>query len=551
MPYLFATLLLECLAVSANVPSTVIVTNNRAELTWNSQVNQKYVLRISTNLTEGFTDSITLQATPPCNTWWEDTAFPARFYTVQRPVVTNTLSNLRAIAYEVNRRMAGGNNFMAAKSMGADGAPEDYILLNTNFFSHCRIGYKMDEVCGPPPDYLIPATNMTVLQNMADWCLAQGLIANIDPVHNWANGPGFIYPDDLPKFSNIWVQVAAHFADYDPENVVFELMNEPHGNASVADIIRTGLAAIRGVPGNEKRIVIVSGDGFSTRQALIDAFDNDEIPANDNYLIATFHYYDPKTFTKADHANYNPVWGTPSDLSRVSDDFDAVVTANNRWAARNGTQPLPIYLGEFGCDNDVDNYGTDRKKWLSWIRMQAEARNFSWAHWCMYNTNAIAKGMGPWSSTERNNPATRHFDPDPVEALIGRYEFEEGSKGGGVFFDDTYAGFAGTGYAVFPTNTGAAVWARIEDIYIPANDTYKLLIHYASEITRTNRIVSHNGEGNTVGIIKNQIFPATGGFNNWGTMELFIDFEAGPSNDLKIVARNDQGVHLDWLRVTK
>ena len=54
-------------------------------------------------------------------------------------------------------------------------------------------------------------------------------------------------------------------------------------------------------------------------------------------------------------------------------------------------------MGEFGVDNEADNHHTDRKKWLSWIRMQAEKRDFSWAHWNMYQNVATAKGMGPWS----------------------------------------------------------------------------------------------------------------------------------------------------------
>jgi len=133
----------------------------------------------------------------------------------------------RAFAREVNRRMGKGNNFMASKSMNSNGAPEDYALLNNTNFHHCRIGYKMDEICGGAPNYTIPASHLTKLQNMVDWCLAEGLIPVIDPVHNWANGPGFTNPADLPKLGKIWVQVATHFADYDLDNVVFEIMNEP------------------------------------------------------------------------------------------------------------------------------------------------------------------------------------------------------------------------------------------------------------------------------------------------------------------------------------
>ena len=126
----------------------------------------------------------------------------------------------------------------------------------------------------------------------------------IDPVHNWANnnnvgGVAFAATEEeYNKLGKIWEQVAGHFANYDNDSVVFEVFNEPHNGHDVARIISTSLAAIRSNLGNEERIVIVPGDGFSTRQALIDAFNNDEIPSDDPYLIGTFHYYDPFSFTK-------------------------------------------------------------------------------------------------------------------------------------------------------------------------------------------------------------------------------------------------------------
>ncbi len=459
---------------------------------------------------------------------------------------------LRDAARTMNTRLGCGNNFMASKAMNENGAPEDYALLNAAHFAHCRIGYKMDEVSGGAPGFMIPPANMHVLQNMVDGCLAEGLIAVVNPIHNWANNgdPDMEYdPDDLPKLGKIWEQVAAHFAEYDPEHVVFEVMNEPHGEDHIADILVTALAAIRSQPGNERRIVIVPGDGFSTRQALIDAFNKNEIPANDPFLIGTFHYYDPKTFTKQGSNGEAPqAWSTSGELALVVTNFDEVVSANSNWAANNGTEPLPVYLGEFGVDNEADLHNSDRKRWLSWIRMQAEARDFSWAHWNMYANNAAQKGMGPWTTVEQNHPEQRTFDADPVEALIGRYEAENGSRGGDVSPSAEYAGFTGTGYAAFPTGSGVGTWARVENIYIPASTNYTVKIHYASEVDRSLRLVSRNDTA-TVQTLNNLLFPATGGLNSWRTLEVSIAFEAGESGNLKVVATPDPGVNLDWIHV--
>ena len=474
----------------------------------------------------------------------------------------------RSAAHRMNTRLFRGNNFMAAKAVNDQGALDDYSLLNNSGFSHCRIGYKMDEVASTAPNYALPNEDLQILQKMVDWCLEEGLIAVIDPVHNWANnnntGGAVAFAateEEYNKLGKIWEQVADHFAGYDNDSVVFEVFNEPHNGHDVARIISTSLSSIRSSLGNEERIVIVPGDGFSTRQALIDAFDNDEIPFDDLYLIGTFHYYDPFSFTKVSNTNpgYNPVWGTTAELAQVATDFDAVVSANNSWATRNLTEPLPIYLGEFGVDNEADNQGSDRKKWLSWIRMQAEARGMSWAHWNMYQNQPATKGMGAWTTGSNGtiqNPSTRAFDEGPLEALVGHYEFENGSLYNGLEVNGQYPGFKGNGYVKFPETIGNGIFIRSEDLYIPVSATYAVKIHYSSDTNRTLRVLSGNfidgsfAPANAVGSAVDHVFPATGGHDSWGTQTVNLYFEAGLAPQLKIVANTEPGVSLDWLEIS-
>ena len=474
----------------------------------------------------------------------------------------------RAAAHRMNTRLFRGNNFMAAKAVNDQGALDDYSLLNNTGFSHCRIGYKMDEVASSAPNYALPSEDLQILQKMVDWCLEEGLIAVIDPVHNWANnnntGGAVAFAateEEYNKLGKIWEQVADHFAGYDNESVVFEVFNEPHNGHDVARIISTSLSSIRSSLGNEERIVIVPGDGFSTRQALIDAFNNDEIPSDDLYLIGTFHYYDPFSFTKVSNTNpgYNPFWGTSAELAQVATDFDAVVSANDNWATRNLTEPLPIYLGEFGVDNEADNQGSDRKKWLSWTRMQAEARGMSWAHWNMYQNQPANKGMGEWtygSNGTVQNPSNRAFDPDPLEALVGHYEFENGSLVGGLSVSQEYPGFKGSGYVEFPETVGNGIFIRSEDLYIPVSATYAVKIHYSSDSNHTLRVVSGNfidgsfAPANAVGSAVDHLFLATDGHDSWRTQTVNLYFEAGPAPQLKIVANTEPGVNLDWLELS-
>ena len=474
----------------------------------------------------------------------------------------------RAAAHRMNTRLFRGNNFMAAKAVNDQGALDDYSLLNNTGFSHCRIGYKMDEVASTAPNYALPSEDLQILQKMVDWCLEEGLIAVIDPVHNWANnnntGGAVAFAateEEYNKLGKIWEQVADHFAGYDNDSVVFEVFNEPHNGHDVARIISTSLSSIRSSLGNEERIVIVPGDGFSTRQALIDAFNNDEIPSDDLYLIGTFHYYDPFSFTKVSNTNpgYNPFWGTNAELAQVATDFDAVVSANDNWATRNLTEPLPIYLGEFGVDNEADNQGSDRKKWLSWTRMQAEARGMSWAHWNMYQNQPATKGMGEWTYGPNGtvqNPSNRAFDPDPLEALVGHYEFENGSLVGGLSVSQEYPGFKGSGYVEFPETVGNGIFIRSEDLYIPVSATYAVKMHYSSDTNHTLRVVSGNfidgsfAPANAVGSAVDHLFLATGGHDSWRTQTVNLYFEAGLAPQLKIVANTEPGVNLDWLELS-
>ena len=464
------------------------------------------------------------------------------------PSGPSALSNQSNIGF-----LGRGNNFGASRIILGQGSPEDYALLKSSGFQHVRIGYKMDEKSGGAPNYIIPNYDMTLLQSEVDDCMAAGLICIVDPVHNWANnGTVTAYEDTAAnrlKLQKIWEQVAAHFANYSIQNVVFEILNEPHDIGNAEQITSVGLAAIRADAGNANRKVIVSGDGFTTRQALLDAFNNDELPTDDANLIATFHYYDPRPFTKqgSDSPGVDVSWGSNGEYNTVTSDFAAVTTANQAWAARNGVNPLTVYLGEFGVDNDAPV--ADRLNWLSWVVMAAESEGFSWAHWQMYNNTATAKGMGPWTSTEINNPALRTFDSNVVNALITFYEVEAGNQFNGVAVESTNSGFTGNGYITFPANDfGGGVFAN-QTIFIPRQDTYALTFRYASDIARNINIITTDNNGVNAHTIANETFPATGGFNVWGTHTVNALIEPGDSIIIKLVSVTEQGPNIDSITV--
>jgi len=455
----------------------------------------------------------------------------------------------RFSAFEFSRKMGRGANFMAAKIEGRFHSIHDFKLLADHHFTHCRIGGKLNLHMGATPDFVIDANRIDDLKEAADMCIANGLIAIIDPLHLYNE---FYSDDELPAIKKIWKQVATAFADYSVDQLAFEIMNEPHNGNDLRAMIHGSLSEIRKVKGNEKRIVIVSGQGFTTRQALINAFDNHTFPADDNYLIGTFHYYDPKSFTKQGTFGVTTQWGESGTndpaWSHVETVFDEVVAANKNWAERNQTPPLPIYLGEYGVDNEAPR--ADRKRWLCWIRMQAEKRGFSTALWNMYSLTS--KGIGPWTSEQKNDPSTRYFEEDMVEALMTRYEMEAGEYTGGIGVAETIDGFSGEGYVDY-SNAMKGDYVSLNSIYIPRTDTYDVTFRYrnSSQEDALVDISIFDSNMNLISEKKDVAFPASKQERGWTKLVLEMEFAGDPQSIIKIISsQGNQNLAIDYLCIS-
>lgn len=410
------------------------------EISWPSTAGKTYTINRSSDLSNLNGKEGGHEATPPTNTFIINSSNNSDFFVQVKENVTNDYGS-RSAAYAMNQRLGKGNNFMASKIQFGHAYLSDFILLRESGFDHVRIGSNLYK-------YWEDGTNnyanyKVAMKTAVDHAITAGLNVIINPIHHWANddltdeNENYIYrfdgsTEDFIKYNEIWNDIATEFKDYPIDQVLFELMNEPHREYSIAQVISEGLTTVRSVLGNEQRIVIIAGGygslpnepanaGLTTREALIDGFDSNYFPTNDPYLIGTFHYYDPRPFTKQGNptpgldgiaGNPGQRWGNvASDYAQVENDFDAIDTANANWANRHGTEPLPIYQGEFGVDNIVDSYGNgDRKRWLAWVRMQCENRGYSWAHWHMYNNVDSAKGLGPFDTTLSSNMVYFDFE---------------------------------------------------------------------------------------------------------------------------------------------
>jgi endoglucanase len=217
---------------------------------------------------------------------------------------------------------------------------------------------------GSRSDFTVNDSYLDRLEQVIGWGLNQNLVIILD-FHGATLKSEFIYTfddledeythptsakraADLAKFYSIWEQIADRFKDYS-DDLIFEVINEPYFHISAAemnDLNNEVIFIIRSSGGNNiSRKVIVTG-GTKTSYEAITTIDP-QVINSDNYLIATFHYYRPFSFTKSSDYRFNTnSWGSQTDKNNIDSEFDVV----QNWA--NGfNPPVAVYIGEFGADN--------------------------------------------------------------------------------------------------------------------------------------------------------------------------------------------------------
>lgn len=145
--------------------------------------------------------------------------------------------------------------------------------------------------------------------------------------------------------AQLWKDISDIYKNKD-YRLIFEIINEPHlsdGSAMPAENLRnmTALAYENIRAQDTRRIVIIGGNQW---------FGAHEVPAvwtnlnqvgggNDDYLMATFHHYDPWSFSGSYQGDYADNWtnnhmSSPMDIMRD-------------WADGVG-KGMPVFIGEWG-----------------------------------------------------------------------------------------------------------------------------------------------------------------------------------------------------------
>lgn len=269
------------------------------------------------------------------------------------------------------------------------------------------------------------------LDHAVDTMLANKLAVQID-IHPESDYKAKVRANnaDVERFTMLWRKLAAHYANRDPNLVLFEVMNEPEVSDPYrwAGIQARAAEAIRqAAPHNT---IIATGPNYSGIADLLT-----QHPLPDGNVIYNFHFYEPHEFT-----HQGASWGVPwwidihnvpypatessmaETLNQVSDardryDFEHYwldkwdahrirlqIDAAAEWGKANGA---PLLCNEFGAYRRVTDPAS-RMNWIHDVRTALEADGIGWTMWDY---------RGGFGVVYKQDGQPAKVDPAVVEAL--------------------------------------------------------------------------------------------------------------------------------------
>jgi endoglucanase len=282
-------------------------------------------------------------------------------------------------AFAYNRILGRGVNLGNALDAPTEGAWG--VTLKANYFetikdagfNSVRIPIRWSAHAFQDPPYTIDRSFF----ERVDWAINQALsrhLAVVLDVHHY-DEMNTEPTKQAPRLRALWKQIAYRYRNQ-PLTVFFELLNEPTDQLTDErwqEVFPDLLKEIR--EDNPNRLIIV-GPASWNRPEHLPAL---SLPQDDRRLIATFHYYEPLSFTHqgaswvANSEGWRGTkWGTDQEREAIHRQFEAVAS----WARSNDR---PIYLGEFGAIDQADM--ASRVAWTRAIAREAEAHGFSWSYW--------------------------------------------------------------------------------------------------------------------------------------------------------------------------
>ncbi len=271
--------------------------------------------------------------------------------------------------------------------------------VKANGFDTIRIPVSYLGRTGEAPDYTVEAAWLDRIQEVVDYAMEAGLytIINIhhDGNNDTANGAWIdcTAEDQQPiqeKFSKIWEQIAARFAEYD-ERLIFESMNEIHDGTyqkpsgesgqrfydNINALNQVFVDTVRASGGkNASRWLLVPG--YNTNiDYTIEGFVLPEDPA-ENRLMVSAHFYDPYQYALEENFN-TTVWGKDAEGNCGWGNEDYVDAQFAKLESTYVDNGIPVIIGEYGAiDKHNDEY---RNYYMEYVTKSALDHDLVPVYW--------------------------------------------------------------------------------------------------------------------------------------------------------------------------
>jgi endoglucanase len=287
-----------------------------------------------------------------------------------------------AVAHDLGRGINLGNMLEAPREgdWGVRLEPR-FIELATRHFQTVRLPVRWSNHAAPTADARLDEAFARRVDGAVDALLARGVRVILNVHHYTQLTGGTLHPREFAvdpavleeRLVNLWRQIAWRHR-HRPPQLLFELLNEPHGTLEGEAWNRLAarlLAAVRA--SNPTRVVLIGPGDWNHPRAL---------PAlrlpDDAHLIVAIHSYDPFEFTHQGvpwRANPFPTGTRCCDEAQRVQVVQALDAAL-RW---NRTHGVPVHLGEFGAYRAGDL--ASRAAYARFVRDEAERRGIGWAWW--------------------------------------------------------------------------------------------------------------------------------------------------------------------------
>lgn len=305
---------------------------------------------------------------------------------------------------DISKTMNIGNALEAGKGEVWDVSMSvEYIdMIKKAGFTSIRMPVRFSDYAKDNENYILDEDFMEKVDYYINYALSSGLNVILD-MHNFyeiMENPS----ENKELFLKLWSQISERYKDY-PENLVYELLNEPQGNLELDiwnNLLSEGVDTIRKF--DKKKFIVIGGCKYNSYEELLKI----DVPKDDN-LILTFHYYEPNEFAFQGaeyHEGFEELhdiqwkW-TESEVQRIEDAFHKVKEFADK-------KNLNVFVGEFGANKKAPH--ESRVLWTKTVREIAEEHNFSWGYWEM------ASSFGIYDKDKHV------FDDEMLEALLNTKE---------------------------------------------------------------------------------------------------------------------------------